>query len=904
MSAQTLDGLSVDLAPTSRRSAWRELTRSPFALIAAGWLLLVVVLGAAASFLPLVEWGWIPDPLAQNLADVGALPSPEHWLGTDTLGRDVLSRLVFGGGSAIAGVLVCVAIATILGMLLGLLAGYFGGVLDAIGSTIAEILQTLPGIIVMLLAVAIFGTDLMVGMAALGILLSAGVFRIVRSSAAIVARELYIDAATVSGLRALAILFRHVLPNVLRPAIVQASLTATLALLLQAGLSFLGQGPPPPSPQWGSMVREASEAIYRFPWLMVPTGAAIIITALAFNALGDALVDTTSIRPLPRRRRRATAPSTAAAPAMTASSAAASATVTDAADTAAGERVALAVTDLTIAATSGKELVHGVSFSLRAGQTLGLVGESGSGKTLTALAALGLLPDGVEVTGGSIAVEGRTITAEDRATWKSLRGTTVAYVSQEPMVALDPSSTVRALLVEPLRRHRRLSRAQAVTEARALLEKVGIADPAAVLRRYPFQLSGGMAQRVAIAVALTGRPRILVADEPTTALDVTVQAEILELLRSLQRELDMAILMVTHNFGVVADICDQIVVMQHGEVVERGDAGNLFARPQHAYTQSLLAAVPDAWPAHMRDQPLGEELLRIDDLQVTFGQGPRRPVFRALNGVSLDVRAGETVGLVGESGSGKTTIGRAVLGLVPVSGGRITFDGQDITHASSRTRRELSTQLQVVFQDPYSSLDPRLTVGQILEEPLRAHGIYRGARARQRIRELLDEVRLPADALDRRPVEFSGGQRQRIAIARALAMGPRLIVCDEALSALDLSTQARVVDLLREIQRDTGVSYLFIGHDLSVVRNLSDRVVVLYRGEVMETGDPEAIGSAPQHPYTRRLLLAAPVPDPIEQARRREIWLAQRASQTTQQTTRQSAVQTTVDTTNDGGANS
>jgi len=248
----------------------------------------------------------------------------------------------------------------------------------------------------------------------------------------------------------------------------------------------------------------------------------------------------------------------------------------------------------------------------------------------------------------------------------------------------------------------------------------------------------------------------------------------------------------------------------------------------------------------------------------------------ALDGVSLDVRAGETVGLVGESGSGKTTIGRAVLGLVPAARGTITFDGEDITHATPRMRRQLSTELQVVFQDPYSSLDLRLTVGQILEEPLRAHGIYRGERARQRVRELLDEVRLPSDAINRRPVEFSGGQRQRIAIARALAMSPRLIVCDEALSALDLSTQARVVEILREIQRETGVAYLFIGHDLSVVRNLSDRVVVLYRGKVMETGDPETIGRNPQHPYTQRLLQAAPVPDPHEQALRREIWLSQR----------------------------
>ncbi|MCU1637790.1 MAG: hypothetical protein JWL94_437 [Microbacteriaceae bacterium] len=862
MSTQSIDGLIVDLRPTQRRSVMRELVRSPTAVIALVWSALVVVTSVAVNTLPIVAWGWVPDPLKQNLGDAGALPSAAHWLGTDTLGRDVLSRLVFAGGGAIAGVLLCVAIATILGLALGLLAGYYGGLIDAITSTISEILQTLPGIIVMLLAVAIFGTDLTVGMAALGILLSSGVFRIVRSSALIVSRELHVDAARVSGIRDLPILARHVLPNVMRPTIVQASLTATLALLLQAGLSFLGQGPPPPAPQWGSMVREASDAIYRFPWLMVPAGLSIILTALAFNAIGDALVDTTSIRPrASSRARRPRRTLTAALPTQVL----------------ADPGIALAVDRLTVATESGVELVHGVTFELRDGQTLGLVGESGSGKTLTALAALGLLPDGVRVTGGRIRIGDRDVTDESDARFAQLRGTTIAYVSQEPMVALDPSTTVGSLLVEPLRTHRGIPQTEARRVALELLSQVGIPDPAKVMRRYPFQLSGGMAQRVAIAIALTGRPRVLVADEPTTALDVTVQAEILELLRGLQAELGMAILLVTHNFGVVADICHNVAVMREGLIVESGDVLRVFAEPADAYTRTLLDAVPDAWP-QVADRVVndGPPLLTVENLEVSFGQGAFQEPFRALKGVSLDVRPGETVGLVGESGSGKTTIGRAVLGLVPTSGGRVTFDGMDITHASAKRRRALSTDIQVVFQDPYSSLDPRLTIGQILEEPLKAHGVYRGSAARARVAGLLDQVRLPTNALERRPSEFSGGQRQRIAIARALAMSPRLIVCDEALSALDLSTQARVVELLREIQKDTGVAYLFIGHDLAVVKNLSDRVVVLHRGEVMESGDPETIGTSPQHPYTKRLLLAAPVPDPVEQAKRRELWLASR----------------------------
>ncbi|MBN9187994.1 MAG: ABC transporter ATP-binding protein [Microbacterium sp.] len=514
-------------------------------------------------------------------------------------------------------------------------------------------------------------------------------------------------------------------------------------------------------------------------------------------------------------------------------------------------------------------VVDGVGFAVRRGRVLGLVGESGSGKTQTVLGVLGLLAEGGAVTAGSALFDGCDLTRLGRREMNEIRGRDIGYIPQEPMSNLDPSFTIGSQLIEPMRRHLGLSRRDARARARDLLVRVGIVDPDRTLASYPHQISGGMAQRVLIAGAVSCNPKLIIADEPTTALDVTVQAEVLDLLRSLIAQLDIAVVLVTHDFGVVADICDDVVVMRGGQILESAPTVQLFAAPESAYTRTLLAAAPAHLPPRAPKALDGAPvLLRAENLQVTYRGRGGKP-FVAVDGVSFAIRTGETLGLVGESGSGKSTIGRAILGLAPVTGGDILWSGGSIAHASRRERRALSSDIQVVFQDPYSSLNPAMSVEDILVEPLLIDPGVTRADARRRVRELLDAVHLPRDAGARRAREFSGGQRQRIAIARALSRSPRLVICDEAVSALDLSTQASVLDLLAELQERTEVAYLFVSHDLDVVRHIADRTAVIQHGRFVEVGDSEDVATSPREAYTRRLAAASPYPDPVVQAERR-----------------------------------
>jgi peptide/nickel transport system ATP-binding protein len=540
----------------------------------------------------------------------------------------------------------------------------------------------------------------------------------------------------------------------------------------------------------------------------------------------------------------------------------------------------LRITGLTVAYPDPvdglKTVVDEVSLTVKRGEVLGLVGESGSGKTQTAWSILRLLPPAARIVGGAIHFDGTDLSTLGERELSALRGRRIAYVPQEPMSNLDPSFTIGHQLVEPMQVNLGFSKAQARDRAIDLLAKVGIPQPERTFDAYPHQISGGMAQRVLIAGAISCDPDLLIADEPTTALDVTVQAEVLDLLRNLQDEFHMGVILVTHDFGVVADLCDRVAVMRHGRIVETGTTRELFAHPEHPYTRQLLDAIlHDSTPRGQlvdaaEEPPVSTALLDIRDVVVEYpARGVGGKSFRALHGVSVDVNEGECVGLVGESGSGKTTLGRAVLGLAPVTAGEVLYRGRDIAHLGRGERRALGSQIQVVFQDPYTSLNPSLTVEQILAEPLTVSGVPK-REATQRITRLFDLVHLPKDAGRRLPREFSGGQRQRVAVARALALEPQLIVCDEPVSALDLSTQARVLDLFREIQDETGVAYLFISHDLDVVRHISHRVAVMFRGEIVEFGDGDRVTGSPEHAYTQRLFLASPVADPDAQARRRE----------------------------------
>ncbi|MGY0776755.1 ABC transporter ATP-binding protein [Azospirillum argentinense] len=523
----------------------------------------------------------------------------------------------------------------------------------------------------------------------------------------------------------------------------------------------------------------------------------------------------------------------------------------------------LQVRNLHVEFRSGGGAMHavkGVSFDIAKGETLALVGESGSGKSVTALSILQLLPYPMaRHPHGSIRFRGTELVGAEEKVLRNVRGDRIAMIFQEPMTSLNPLHSIERQINETLFLHKGLSRAAARKRTLELLRLVGLPNPEKRLNAYPHELSGGQRQRVMIAMALANEPDLLIADEPTTALDVTIQAQILELLKDLQRRFGMALLLITHDLGVVRKMADRVCVMNQGEIVEQADVADIFARPQHAYTRKLLAAEPKGDPlTPPADAP---EVMAADNLKVWFPIKKgllRRTVdhVRAVDGVSVNVRQGHTVGVVGESGSGKTTLGLALLRL-HASEGAIRFDGKDIQGWQAKKLRGLRREMQVVFQDPYGSLSPRLSVGQIIGEGLTIHGIGSGAERDAMVAKALEEVGLDPSSRHRYPHEFSGGQRQRIAIARALVLKPKFVVLDEPTSALDMSVQAQIVDLLRDIQARNNLAYLFISHDLRVVRALSSHVIVMKDGKVVEQGPTRRIFEEPREEYTRALLAAA-----------------------------------------------
>ena len=524
-------------------------------------------------------------------------------------------------------------------------------------------------------------------------------------------------------------------------------------------------------------------------------------------------------------------------------------------------------------ATDGGDIpaVDDVSLTVDSGEVVAIVGESGSGKSVTAKSIIGLLPE-TAVTRGVILLNGRDVVGLSGEKLRATRGLDAAMVFQEPSTSLNPVYTVGWQLAEGLRAHGKYSRRQARAKAIEYLGKVGIPEPEKRIDHYPHQFSGGQKQRVVIAMALALDPELIIADEPTTALDVTVQAEILDLLRRCRDEFGTAIILITHNMGVVADLADRVVVMYEGKVVEQATATKLFGSPQHPYTQKLLAAVPRIDTTRERT-PLAEAppVVRATDLVIEYPGRFGRGGFRAVDRVSFTIAPGEVLGLVGESGSGKTTIGRAIGGLTKISGGSLQVLGHEMLTVRERGFKPVREQIGFVFQDPASSFNPLLTIAQCVAEPLIVHGRAGDATAaRPRVDELLEAVQLPRAFGDRYPHELSGGQRQRASLARALALEPTLLIADEPTSALDVSVQARVLELFAELQNQFGFAALFISHDLAVVDTVSDRIAVLYRGELVEEGPPAQVLGAPQHPYTQRLLASLPVPDPAEQALRRE----------------------------------
>jgi peptide/nickel transport system ATP-binding protein len=591
--------------------------------------------------------------------------------------------------------------------------------------------------------------------------------------------------------------------------------------------------------------------------------------------------------------------------------------------------------------------VRGIDFDVHPGEVLGIVGESGSGKSVTALALTGLLPSEACV-GGSIRLAGVEVTTADAETLRRMRGVDVGMIFQDPMTTLNPVLTVGRQVTEGLVAHDLIAARAAPSRAAALLRAVDIADPASRASDFPHQFSGGMRQRAVIAMAMAGRPRLIIADEPTTALDVTVQAQVLSVLSRRQAETGAAVILITHDLGVIAEIADRVAVMYAGRIVESAPVADIFSRPRHPYTVALLRSLPrvddvgrrlvpipgqpptpsvslvgcafrprcpvgreqavcaSADPplarvgrvqfaaCHFADAPMpaatvaaqrvrgdpaiAEPLLAVEGLRVDFpvrSRILRRRIgwVRAVNGVDLTLRAGETLGLVGESGCGKTTTGRAIMGLIPASGGSVRFGGEEITTLGTGALRRMRRHMQYVFQDPYSSLNPVRTVEEIVAEPLRIHRIYDVSGGAAHVGRMFERVGLSRRMMSRYPAELSGGQRQRVGIARALALNPRLLILDEPVSALDVSIQAQIVNLLQDLQRDLGLAYLFIAHDLSVIRHISDRVAVMYLGRIVEESATATLFSAPLHPYTQSLLSAVPVPDPERRDTTRRIVL-------------------------------
>ncbi len=567
----------------------------------------------------------------------------------------------------------------------------------------------------------------------------------------------------------------------------------------------------------------------------------------------------------------------------------------------------LAVHNLNVAFPDEREPIPAVkklSFSLQRGETLAIVGESGSGKSVTALSLMRL----IEQSGGLVACDSlllrrrngqvSDLTDLNPSQMRSVRGADIAMIFQEPMTSLNPVFPVGEQIAESIRLHQGLSGDKALAEARRMLEQVRIPEADAILGRYPHQLSGGMRQRVMIAMALSCRPAVLIADEPTTALDVTIQAQILQLINVLQKEMAMGVIFITHDMGVVADIADRVLVMYQGEAVETGTVEQIFHAPEHPYTRALLAAVPRLGAMNGSDLPRrfplisltnpghqeaeteqdtvvpGEPILQVRDLVTRFPlrggllNRVKREV-HAVENVSFDLWPGETLSLVGESGSGKSTTGRALLRLVETQEGTITFNGERIDTLPAGKLQPLRRDIQFIFQDPYASLDPRQTVGYSIMEPLRVHNLLDGDAAQRRVAWLLERVGLKPEHAWRYPHEFSGGQRQRICIARALALNPKVVIADESVSALDVSIRAQIINLLLDLQREMGIAFLFISHDMAVVERISHRVAVMYLGQIVEIGPRRAVFENPQHPYTRKLMAAVPVADPAHRQVRR-----------------------------------
>ncbi|WP_053352499.1 ABC transporter ATP-binding protein/permease [Leucobacter musarum] len=839
----------------------RRALRSP-AFVAGATLTALLLLVALAA--PVIA---PHSPTDQQLTAGLLPPSPEHWFGTDQLGRDVLSRMLFAARTDL-GIAVLASIAPfVVGVTVGLVSGYFGGAVDWVASRITDTVIAFPFYVIVIALVFALGAGAGGIVVAFALVGWVGYARVLRAMTAALRDAGWVRSARGSGLSHARVLVRHVLPNVLPQAIVLLATEIALIMVAIVTLGYLGLGIRPPTPDWGTMIADAQQFITTHWWLAAFPGFAVVLTGIALSLLGDGLADARRVTGAPSdgrrsglgvRRGRASAERrgiTGRRGGRGTTGGVAEHTAPRKSPETQAPRGAVQVRDLRITQTSGRVLVDGVGFTVEPGGALGIVGESGSGKSLTLRAVLGLLPGGVVATSADSAVP---------STASPVRvGGAIGMVFQDPLTALDPLTRVGGLLREAVAAAQpRLSRTAVHERVRALLADVHLHDASRIARSYPHELSGGQRQRVVIALALAGDPAVLLCDEPTTALDVTVQCDVLLLLRELRARRGMTLVFVSHDLAVVSQMCDEIIVMSQGTVVERGATRAVIRHPRAAETRALVDAVPhlphlDASTSKASATPEGTAppVLEVRDAVVRYG------AFTAVHGASLALAAGDAIGIVGESGSGKTSLARAIVGQVLLASGDILLDGA--VRVSARRSATGLRAVQLVPQDPGSSLTPRRPVGSVIAEVLRAVDRAQSAaphspeERRARVAELLRLVRLDPALASATPDQLSGGQRQRVAIARALAAEPRVLVADEPTSALDVSVQAGIVDLLQHLRRELGLALVFVSHDLAVVHALCDRVLVMRSGEVVERGGAEFF-TAPRTAYGRELLSSVP----------------------------------------------
>jgi ABC-type glutathione transport system ATPase component/ABC-type dipeptide/oligopeptide/nickel transport system permease subunit len=870
-------------------NALRRLRQHPVGFIGAILVFLVVVMSLLAPALPIV------DPAATELS-ARLLPpgSPEHLLGTDLLGRDILSRLVWGTLLSLAVALAATLIAAVTGSAIGLVAGYFGNRTDSILMRGIDVLMAFPYLLLALAIVAVLGPGLFNALVAIAVVNIPFFARTVRGATMGLVRRDFMDTARMSGRGEWSILAAEILPNVLPVIVITSATTLGWMILETAGLSFLGLGAQPPKVDLGSMLGESRKLLLVKPHLALLPGAVVFVVVMGINLLGDGLRDIldprlssgTSGRPsaatevcLPDLEKAQGLPLTRPSATLSLSDgerAGVRRSTDPHLEKDSGDTPLLDVRSLTIGfgpsplilATPGnpswKPVVHGVSFHLKRGETLGLVGESGSGKSVTAHALLRLLPLPARIVGGSVTFQDQDLLRASPDNLRRLRGNRVGYIFQDPLASLNPMFTVGDQIAEVIRLHSACSWKEAWEESVALLDSLQIAHAADRAHSYPHELSGGMRQRVCIAMALANHPDLIIADEPTTALDVAVQRTVIDLLRESIRDSGTTLLFISHDLALVSELCERVLVMRRGEIVEQGATDKVLRSPRHPYTRGLLDSLPSATRAPESTDSTAPALISFKSVGKQFSQRasgllrPKRPPFRALDSVSFDMPVGSAFGIVGESGSGKSTLARILCGLQDATQGEVRFDGRSIPEWMADPN-SFRRRVQLVFQDPAWSLNPRKRIGDILKVPLeKLAGVKDRTEKASVLRSLLEKTGLPADTLERFPHEFSGGQAQRICIARALAAKPKVLVLDEAVSALDVTVQAQILELLRNLRMSEGLTLVFISHDLAVVRELCTHVAVLQGGHLVEHGLAAEVFDRPKIGYTRELLASRP----------------------------------------------